>query len=54
MAGNREAMEDLKAILRNRTPYYERADLTFDTSGKTLDEALDGLRVALAQRPGAR
>ncbi|HXQ12715.1 MAG TPA: helix-turn-helix transcriptional regulator [Caulobacteraceae bacterium] len=51
MAGNREAMEDLKAILRNRTPYYERADLTFDTSGKTVDAALDGLLTALSQRP---
>jgi XRE family aerobic/anaerobic benzoate catabolism transcriptional regulator len=51
MAGNREAMEDLKAILRNRTPFYERADLTFDTSGKTVDDALDGLLAELSRRP---
>jgi XRE family aerobic/anaerobic benzoate catabolism transcriptional regulator len=51
MAGNREAMEDLKAILRNRTPFYERADLTFDTSGKTVNEALDGLQTVLSRRP---
>jgi XRE family aerobic/anaerobic benzoate catabolism transcriptional regulator len=48
MAGNREAMADLKAILSNRTPYYERADLAFDTSGKTVDEALGGLVAALS------
>ena len=47
MAGNREAMDDLKAILRSRTPYYARADLTFDTSGKTVEDALGGLLAAL-------
>ncbi len=42
-----EAMDDLKAILRSRTPYYARADLTFDTSGKTVEDALGGLLAAL-------
>ena len=51
MAGNRAAMEDLKSILGNRTPYYAKADLTFDTSGKTADESLAGLLTALSQRP---
>jgi XRE family aerobic/anaerobic benzoate catabolism transcriptional regulator len=45
-------MEDLKAILRSRTPYYARADLTFDTSGKTPEDALDGLLAALPRALG--
>ena len=49
MAGNREAMEDLKAILANRIPFYAKADLTFDTSGKTVDESLAGLLAALSR-----
>jgi XRE family aerobic/anaerobic benzoate catabolism transcriptional regulator len=51
MAGNREAMEDLQAILSNRTPYYAKADLTFDTSGKTANESLAGLLAALSEIP---
>lgn len=51
MAGNAEAMEDLKRILAGRAPFYRKADLTFDTSGKTLDAAYrqlsDALKAAL-------
>jgi XRE family aerobic/anaerobic benzoate catabolism transcriptional regulator len=43
MAGNKEAMEDLKAILAGRTPFYAKADLMFDTSGKSIEESLSGL-----------
>jgi XRE family aerobic/anaerobic benzoate catabolism transcriptional regulator len=39
MAGNRQAMEDLKSILASRTPFYAKADMAFDTSGRTEDEA---------------
>ncbi|HKY91227.1 MAG TPA: helix-turn-helix transcriptional regulator [Nevskiaceae bacterium] len=44
MSGNREAMEDLKLILAERTPFYAKADVAFETSGLTLPQAVDGLR----------
>jgi XRE family aerobic/anaerobic benzoate catabolism transcriptional regulator len=54
MAGNREAMDDLKAILRTRTPFYAKADMVFDTSGKSADETtgevLQALRVSGFER----
>ena len=48
MAGNRqEAMEDLKRILAARQAFYGKADLSFDTSGKTLAASFGGLRAAV-------
>ncbi len=47
MAGNDEAMDDLRRILAGRTAFYGQADLTFDTGGRTPDEAFAGLRAAL-------
>jgi XRE family aerobic/anaerobic benzoate catabolism transcriptional regulator len=44
MAGNAEAMDDLKRILAGRAAFYAKADLTYDTSGRTLAESFDGLR----------
>ena len=49
MAGNREAMEDLKSILASRTPFYAKADLSFDTSGELVDESLSRLRMTVDQ-----
>lgn len=46
MAGNSEAMDDLKRILVSRAPMYGKAGLTMDTSGKSQSEnfaALVGL-----------
>ena len=43
MAGNREAMEDLKSILESRAPFYSKADITFDTSDMTQEAAFIGL-----------
>lgn len=40
MAGNSAAMEDLKAILRERAAEYRRADHILDTSGRTVDDCL--------------
>lgn len=52
MSGNREAMADLKLILAERTPFYAKADLRFDTSGKALAACLVELKAALAvERP---
>ncbi|MBN3811455.1 helix-turn-helix transcriptional regulator [Paraburkholderia sp. Ac-20347] len=52
MSGNAEAMEDLKRILAGRSELYGRADMTFDTSGKSLAEAYLQLRDRLAARLG--
>jgi XRE family aerobic/anaerobic benzoate catabolism transcriptional regulator len=40
MAGSAQAMEDLRRILAERTPLYARADLTVDTTGKTVQESI--------------
>jgi XRE family aerobic/anaerobic benzoate catabolism transcriptional regulator len=45
MAGNREAMDDLKAILRERDPFYRQADHVLDTSRRTPDDCLAELKV---------
>jgi XRE family aerobic/anaerobic benzoate catabolism transcriptional regulator len=47
MAGNAEAMDDLRRILEERAAFYGKADLAFDTEGKTLSEAFAALREAL-------
>jgi len=44
MAGNREAMEDLKNILESRAAFYSKADLSFSTSEMTQEAAFFGLR----------
>ncbi|NEX60811.1 helix-turn-helix transcriptional regulator [Noviherbaspirillum galbum] len=44
MAGNREAMEDLKNILESRAAFYSKADMTFDTSDMAQEAAFFGLR----------
>lgn len=51
MAGNHEAMDDLRRILAARAPLYGKADTVVDTAGRTPDESLLALRsaVALAQ-----
>jgi XRE family aerobic/anaerobic benzoate catabolism transcriptional regulator len=44
MAGNKEAMEDLKRILAGRVDFYAKADISFDTSDRVLAEAYLDLR----------
>jgi len=43
MAGNEEAMADLRAILATRAALYGKADARLDTSGKPVAEAVDEL-----------
>ncbi len=43
MAGNREAMEDLRRILEGRESLYRKADAVLDTSGRTIGACLDEL-----------
>jgi XRE family aerobic/anaerobic benzoate catabolism transcriptional regulator len=50
MAGNAEAMEDLKPILAAREAGYARADLTFDTSAQPLAQVYLALRDAIGTR----
>jgi XRE family aerobic/anaerobic benzoate catabolism transcriptional regulator len=50
MAGNAEAMEDLKRILAARESDYARADLTFDTSVAPLAQVYMALRDAIGSR----
>jgi XRE family aerobic/anaerobic benzoate catabolism transcriptional regulator len=46
MAGNPKAMEELNAILKSREALYARAEVTVDTSGRTVAEsAAELLRV---------
>lgn len=43
MSDSREAMDDLRLILKGRTAFYAKADLIYDTSGKTLEDSFSGL-----------
>ena len=52
MAGNREAMDDLQRILAGRAAFYRKADLTFDTSGQSIDACYAGLRESLSEALG--
>lgn len=47
MSESTEAMEDLRRILQGRTAFYAKADLAFNTSGHTLEEAFAGLRAVV-------
>ncbi|MBU4518806.1 MAG: helix-turn-helix transcriptional regulator, partial [Gammaproteobacteria bacterium] len=49
MAASREAMEDLKRILAGRSAFYSKADLHFNTSGQSVDDAFDGLRTQVRE-----
>ena len=44
MAGNREAMEDLKGILAGRAAFYSKAEFRLDTSAAALSPTLAALR----------
>jgi XRE family aerobic/anaerobic benzoate catabolism transcriptional regulator len=48
MAGNDQAMEDLRRILDGRAVLYGQADVTVDTAGKTPEQSLSALRKAVA------
>jgi XRE family aerobic/anaerobic benzoate catabolism transcriptional regulator len=50
MAASTEAMQDLRRILNDRSPFYAKADVHFDTSKQTLEESYQSLKNAwLAQ-----
>jgi XRE family transcriptional regulator, aerobic/anaerobic benzoate catabolism transcriptional regulator len=43
MAGNREAMNDLKRILATRDPLYAKAEIAINTSNRSVEETLPEL-----------
>jgi XRE family aerobic/anaerobic benzoate catabolism transcriptional regulator len=49
MAGNREAMEDLRRILAGREKLYAQADVTIDTAERTAEATLEELARAIAR-----
>ncbi len=51
MAGNPKAMEALNAILKSREALYARAEMTIDTSGRSVEESAEELLRAV-QRLG--
>lgn len=53
MAKSKEAMRDLRAILKAREPYYGQAPLQLNTSRKTVEEALEDLLALLEPKPRA-
>ncbi|MET3494092.1 helix-turn-helix transcriptional regulator [Variovorax boronicumulans] len=52
MAASKEAMEDLRRILNGRAAFYSKADLSVDTSGKTLAQSFQALRGVTRQSMG--
>ncbi|MEM7214547.1 MAG: helix-turn-helix transcriptional regulator [Pseudomonadota bacterium] len=49
MAGNPNAMEELKSILTSREARYSRADVTVDTSGRSIEDSLHALQDAVRE-----
>jgi XRE family aerobic/anaerobic benzoate catabolism transcriptional regulator len=52
MAGNTEAMEDLRRILVEREPFYREADAVLDTSGRGVDECVNALEAICREQWG--
>jgi len=53
MAGNKEAMDDLRRILEGRASLYGQADATVDTAAKTIDQSLAELKLAIGFKTNA-
>ncbi|MFT5219370.1 MAG: XRE family aerobic/anaerobic benzoate catabolism transcriptional regulator [Gammaproteobacteria bacterium] len=53
MAGNSEAMEDLRGILASRKDFYDKADFKLDTSGQPLSETYGALRQLVSEHCAA-
>ncbi|MFT4961375.1 MAG: XRE family aerobic/anaerobic benzoate catabolism transcriptional regulator [Paracoccaceae bacterium] len=49
MAGNPEAMEQLKSILTSREALYQQAEAQLDTSGLTVDQSITRLLTLIAE-----
>lgn len=49
MAASKEAMDDLKQILKGRTAFYSKADVTINTSGQDIEPTFDLLSKQVRQ-----
>jgi XRE family aerobic/anaerobic benzoate catabolism transcriptional regulator len=47
MAGNAEAMDDLRRILAGRAALYRQADAVVDTAGRTVEQSVQDLKRAM-------
>jgi XRE family aerobic/anaerobic benzoate catabolism transcriptional regulator len=47
MAGNDQAMEDLRRILEAREPLYRQADMELDTSGSSVEASFSRLKIVV-------
>ena len=54
MAGNAQAMEDLRRILDGRGMLYGQADATVDTAGQTVEQSLRALKKAASPKEGKK
>jgi len=54
MAGNAQAMEDLRRILDGRGMLYGQADATVDTAGQTVEQSLRALKKAVSPKEGKK
>lgn len=54
MAGNAQAMEDLRRILDGRGMLYGQADATVDTAGQTVERSLRALKKAVSPKEGEK
>ncbi|HZP94567.1 MAG TPA: helix-turn-helix transcriptional regulator [Burkholderiales bacterium] len=52
MAGNAQAMDDLRRILAGRAPLYGQADATVETAGRSVRQSLAALKRAIRAREG--
>lgn len=50
MAGNPEAMDQLKSILSSREALYAKAEARVDTAGRTIEQSLDELLTIIRDR----
>ncbi|MFT6558495.1 helix-turn-helix transcriptional regulator [Sneathiella sp.] len=49
MAGNPEAMDELKSILMSREALYARAEMTVNTSGRDVEQALSNILAVMRE-----
>lgn len=47
MPGNRNGIDDIRLSLESRAGFYAKADFTYDTSAKTLEDTFSGLMTLL-------
>jgi XRE family aerobic/anaerobic benzoate catabolism transcriptional regulator len=50
MGGDASAMQELRAILLSREPFYARARATVDTAGLSVDAAAERLHAVIASK----